>query len=298
MDYMVKTWGGSCYGLSSWVCMVNNGTQMYPYGKLHDADGGDLDMISAVNFYHFQQLLSQNVEETISTIANDTIVLGVENQSQINRLESIFSDGKAHVICYDHNIIKAHAVVGIYIRNVKDGEKTLGGKDLSGYDKCIVVYDSNATEADYSENSDYNIYYNSKTGRITIPKHFGTKLVNISKSDSYVNVVDYNTGEVRADYGSSKTNFIRTTKKIKFQIKTDNNKYIIYGTEVESENSDEKMEAEIAELDAIMANPDAHPEHKVDNDFYWTYGKKKEELQTLIDDWGRSPKIAYDAFPV
>ncbi|MCQ2320471.1 MAG: ABC-F family ATP-binding cassette domain-containing protein [Bacteroidales bacterium] len=47
-----------------------------------------------------------------------------------------------------------------------------------------------------------------------------------------------------------------------------------------------KMEAELAELDAIMANPDAHPEHKVDNDFYWTYGKKKEELQTLIDDWG------------
>ena len=47
-----------------------------------------------------------------------------------------------------------------------------------------------------------------------------------------------------------------------------------------------KMEAELAELDAIMANPDAHPEHKVDNDFYWAYGKKKEELQTLIDDWG------------
>ena len=46
-----------------------------------------------------------------------------------------------------------------------------------------------------------------------------------------------------------------------------------------------KMEAELAELDAIMTNPDAHPEHKVDNDFYWAYGKKKEKLQALIDDW-------------
>ena len=54
----------------------------------------------------------------------------------------------------------------------------------------------------------------------------------------------------------------------------------------DGKNGREKMEAELAELDAIMANPDAHPEHKVDNDFYWTYGKKKEELQTLIDDWG------------
>ena len=34
-----------------------------------------------------------------------------------------------------------------------------------------------------------------------------------------------------------------------------------------------------------MANPDQHPDIKIDNDWYWAYGKKKEELQNLMDDW-------------
>ena len=46
-----------------------------------------------------------------------------------------------------------------------------------------------------------------------------------------------------------------------------------------------KMESELAEQDAIMANPEQHPDIKVDNDWYWAYGKKKEELQALLDDW-------------
>ena len=46
-----------------------------------------------------------------------------------------------------------------------------------------------------------------------------------------------------------------------------------------------KLEAELAEQDSIMANPAEHPEVKVDNDWYWAYGKKKEELQSLLDDW-------------
>ena len=47
-----------------------------------------------------------------------------------------------------------------------------------------------------------------------------------------------------------------------------------------------KLEAELAEQDAIMANPEQHPEIKVDNDWYWAYGQKKEQLQKLMDDWG------------
>ena len=46
------------------------------------------------------------------------------------------------------------------------------------------------------------------------------------------------------------------------------------------------FEKELATLDEIMANPSAHPEVKVDDNFYWNYGKKKEELQYLIDKWG------------
>ena len=47
-----------------------------------------------------------------------------------------------------------------------------------------------------------------------------------------------------------------------------------------------KMEQELAALDAIMANPDQHPEIKIDNDWYWAYGNKKETLQKLMDEWG------------
>jgi ATP-binding cassette subfamily F protein 3 len=46
------------------------------------------------------------------------------------------------------------------------------------------------------------------------------------------------------------------------------------------------LEKELAILDEVMANPSAHPEIKIDDDFYWNYGKKKEDLQYLIDKWG------------
>ena len=46
------------------------------------------------------------------------------------------------------------------------------------------------------------------------------------------------------------------------------------------------LEKELADLDEVMANPTAHPDAKIDDDFYWNYGKKKEELQFLIDKWG------------
>ena len=46
------------------------------------------------------------------------------------------------------------------------------------------------------------------------------------------------------------------------------------------------LEKELAELDEVMANPTTHPDVKVDDNFYWSYGKKKEDLQYLIDKWG------------
>ena len=46
------------------------------------------------------------------------------------------------------------------------------------------------------------------------------------------------------------------------------------------------LEKELATLDEIMANPTSHPEVTVDDNFYWNYGKKKEDLQYLINKWG------------
>lgn len=47
-----------------------------------------------------------------------------------------------------------------------------------------------------------------------------------------------------------------------------------------------KLEKELADLDNVMAHPEEHPDVNVDNDWYWAYGKKKEEMQALLDDWG------------
>lgn len=46
------------------------------------------------------------------------------------------------------------------------------------------------------------------------------------------------------------------------------------------------LEKQLADLDEVMANPSIHPEIEINDDFYWSYGKKKEELQYLIDKWG------------
>ena len=52
------------------------------------------------------------------------------------------------------------------------------------------------------------------------------------------------------------------------------------------EDKIDALEKELAHLDEIMANPSAYQDVQVNDDFYWAYGKKKEELQFLIDKWG------------
>lgn len=52
------------------------------------------------------------------------------------------------------------------------------------------------------------------------------------------------------------------------------------------EDKIDALEKELAHLDEIMANPSAYQDVQVNDDFYWAYGKKKEELQYLIDKWG------------
>ena len=52
------------------------------------------------------------------------------------------------------------------------------------------------------------------------------------------------------------------------------------------EDKIDALEKELAHFDEIMANPSAYQDVQVNDDFYWAYGKKKEELQYLIDKWG------------
>jgi hypothetical protein len=42
------------------------------------------------------------------------------------------------------------------------------------------------------------------------------------------------------------------------------------------------IETRIKEDDVLFCPPNI----KIDNDWYWAYGQKKEQLQNLMDDWG------------
>lgn len=43
----------------------------------------------------------------------------------------------------------------------------------------------------------------------------------------------------------------------------------------------EKAESELAEMDKIMAKQGTQTD-----DWYWSYGKKKESIQNLMNEWG------------
>ena len=47
----------------------------------------------------------------------------------------------------------------------------------------------------------------------------------------------------------------------------------------------ELLENEIAEMDAVMSDPDSHPNVNLDNEWYNLYGNKKDLLQDLMNQW-------------
>ena len=51
------------------------------------------------------------------------------------------------------------------------------------------------------------------------------------------------------------------------------------------ENKISELEEKISRLDSIMCAPDQHPDIEINDDWYWQYGNKKEELQSLMERW-------------
>ncbi len=77
--------------------------------------------------------------------------------------------------------------------------------------------------------------------------------------------------QAKLDYEQKKQND-REIKRIEREIK-------------KIEEQIELLENEIAEMDAVMSNPDSHPDVSLDNDWYNLYGNKKDLLQDLMNKW-------------
>ena len=83
--------------------------------------------------------------------------------------------------------------------------------------------------------------------------------------------VENKVSQSKLDYETKKQND-REIKRIEREIK-------------KIEEQIESMEMEIAEMDAVMSSPTDYPDINIDNNWYSSYGEKKEKLQDLMNQW-------------
>ena len=83
--------------------------------------------------------------------------------------------------------------------------------------------------------------------------------------------VESKVSQGKIDYELKKQND-RETKRIEREIK-------------KLEEQIESLENEIAEMDQIMSSPSDFPDVNIDNAWYDSYGKKKDQLQNLMNQW-------------
>ena len=83
--------------------------------------------------------------------------------------------------------------------------------------------------------------------------------------------VESKVSQGKIDYELKKQND-RETKRIEREIK-------------KLEEQIESLENEIAEMDRIMSSPSDFPDVNIDNAWYDSYGKKKDQLQNLMNQW-------------
>ncbi len=83
--------------------------------------------------------------------------------------------------------------------------------------------------------------------------------------------VESKVSQGKIDYELKKQND-RETKRIEREIK-------------KLEEQIESLENEIAEMDKIMSSPSDFPDVNIDNAWYDSYGKKKDQLQNLMNQW-------------
>lgn len=272
-----ETWGGSCYGLSSWVCLVNSGvlnasdidanvTSLLDY-SINKTENSKVE--SAINFYQHQQQLIQtkNAEEIFSN--------GRPQQKLTELGQTANGGGTPFLINYqwykvnngvcDLDDLHIHCVVGYGWENIDQKEITIHGVTRT-YNYRILVYDcGNIWQKDFSDtedvdDSDRNFYYND-SGEWCIPGQnlvgvFGhtdntvehhAQLTLATNDVSIINGVDYRNGTysgavqaVSESTDVSSNAMLMTSSDANYTLAWDGGSADISGFSVQSE-TDEKI---------------------------------------------------------
>ena len=191
-----KKWVGSCWGMSAWVAMQNNGWNSLN-GELRTITFSD-DIMSKINYYQLQPHL-RNYKN------NQKSFLKLENGTKLQLMKTAILSEKIPIIVFtfvDGNTGKksCHAICGLGFREIETGETTQKGIDISNYKYCAITYDPN--DKDVSLYSDHNIYFNDD-GTFFIPKYNSNNLIDdknnkicyVASSINDINYIDYFTGD-------------------------------------------------------------------------------------------------------
>ena len=217
-------WQGSCYGMSSWVILQNK-EWVRLQGKLNDMVFND-DIMSKINFYQFQQNIRRN-------IAYANMYSSLRSEDKVKTLIEQLKTDAPILVSYRYSKNSnayAHAVVGLGLRDVIPGEETDKGRDVSDYTYCAIIYDPNTRNV--SAFSDYNLYFN-EDGSFYIPEidikgpTNRNYLKRVVCAESYINSVDYYSGETYLMKSDMNSNYIRLSKAGNYFIQV-NDDYEVY----------------------------------------------------------------------
>ena len=226
---------GSCYGMSSWMCMQNDG--ILDFGVPLRTKEIDDPTRSAINFYQAQQVLFGNASITMSNFFNTA------DKIMALELKNAFKSGKIPLISYMYHKESSnnkpidygsHTVSGIYLRDVSEGERTVKGNDVSKYKYCAVVYDPNYPNTGICENSDYNIYFDDE-GNFWVPclgidgdnqEHdVLTTILSVTTNERIINAIDYYSAKKSDDYATSNETLMFSQQGKKARIRTNSEEY-------------------------------------------------------------------------
>ena len=217
-------WGGSCYGLSAWVCLVASGIRSAAdiskaAATLYESGGNDCkdEVTSAINFYQSQ---------TRSTVFRnlDRDFKGKSQKEQIQCLEQLAtaasSGGKLVDISFawyerlkdgtiDTEKQKDHTVVGY---GIETGDYTAYVRKMMGdsvqnttFTHRILIYDCNCPDGDeacniyYSDDDVWCIPHYGIVGIDTkseISEYNNGGLGCVTADEEILNAIDYKTGKL------------------------------------------------------------------------------------------------------
>ncbi len=214
-----EKWSGSCYGMSTAVVLSNQGiTNPMDYYNSETINSINVskEIFSAINFYHFQQLLP-----AAANVKADFMEKSPEEQ--VKKLKNVASEKKAFLLSYNwrdqdctdsedaecnHN--HGHAVVGFGLEKAENEGQWVfpeNGDTRKNYQYRVLIYDCSAPDFIQDET---DLYFN-EDGSWCIP---GRKIYSVSSdispdnliadngklgrlvsNNEYINLIDYKTGK-------------------------------------------------------------------------------------------------------